>query len=247
MAETRMDKGSWLGLISNRPSRRHPAPGRFGIAVRQSRSIDDFEIRSRHVVMKRVLNVGGNSKSIPLPPVYEGWEHLLLDVDPKGRPDVVCDAREMTSLPAATYDAVYCSHNLEHYHRHEVPRVLAGFRHVLKTDGFVHLRVPDIGAVMRIAVQRNLDIDDVLYQSRGRPITVRDVIYGWGVEIERSGNDFFAHKTGFSSKSLTAALHAAGFINVFVGIGNLEIIAYAFTGKASDSAIELLKLPVAAA
>jgi len=59
--------------------------------------------------MKKVLNVGGNSKAIPLPPEYAGWDHLLLDIDPKGNPDVVCDARELMTLPAAQFDAVYCS------------------------------------------------------------------------------------------------------------------------------------------
>lgn len=193
--------------------------------------------------MRKVLNVGGNNKAIPLPPIYRGWAHLLLDIDPKGEPDVVCDARAMTDLPAADYDAVYCSHNLEHYHRHEVPKVLAGFRHVLKADGFVHLRVPDIGAVMLAAAQNKLDIEDVLYKSPRGPITVHDVIYGYGVEIERSGNDFFAHKTGFTPKSLVKVLQAAGFASVFVGTGNLEVLAYAFTGRASDFAIELLNLP----
>lgn len=32
--------------------------------------------------MKRVLNVGGNDKSIALPPQYAGFEHLLLDIQP---------------------------------------------------------------------------------------------------------------------------------------------------------------------
>lgn len=80
----------------------------------------------------KVLNVGGNSKAIALPPIFDGYEHLLLDIDPTGKPDLLCDARELTSTPAAQYDAVYCSHNLEHYFRHDVPRVLAGFIHVLK-------------------------------------------------------------------------------------------------------------------
>lgn len=61
-------------------------------------------------------------------------------------PDVVCDARQLSQLPRATYDAVYCSHNLEHYYRHDVPKVLAGFSHVLKVGGFVHIIVPDMGA-----------------------------------------------------------------------------------------------------
>jgi SAM-dependent methyltransferase len=163
--------------------------------------------------MKKVLNVGGNSKEIPLPPQYAGWEHVLLDIDPKGKPDVVCDARQLSTLPAATYDSVYCSHNLEHYHHHDAKRVLAGFAHVLKSDGFVFLRVPDIAEVMRTALEKNLDIEDVLYQSAAGPISVRDVLYGYGVEIERSGNDFYAHKTGFTQKSLTAVVLATGFKN----------------------------------
>jgi len=63
--------------------------------------------------MKKVLNVGGNSKAIPLPPQYEGWDHVLLDIDQKGNPDVLCDARELITLPESVYDSVYCSHNLE--------------------------------------------------------------------------------------------------------------------------------------
>lgn len=64
--------------------------------------------------MKKVLNVGGNSKTIPLALQYAEFEHLLLDIDPKGAPDIVCDARQLTTLDASQFDAVYCSHNLEH-------------------------------------------------------------------------------------------------------------------------------------
>ena len=45
----------------------------------------------------KVLNVGGNSKAIALPPIFDGYEHLLLDIDPTGKPDLLCDARELTS------------------------------------------------------------------------------------------------------------------------------------------------------
>lgn len=193
--------------------------------------------------MRKVLNVGGNSKKIPLPPQYDGWEHVLLDIDPKGEPDVVCDARELTTLPNDTYGSVYCSHNLEHYYHHQVPKVLAGFAHVLKQDGFAYIRVPDMSEVMKVVVQNNLDIGDVLYQSAAGPITARDVIYGWGIEIERSGNDFFAHKTGFTQKSLTLALRAAGFSWVFTTLGKLEITAIAFKNKPDEYATQLLHLP----
>jgi hypothetical protein len=192
--------------------------------------------------MRKVLNVGGNSKAIPLPPQYEGWEHVLLDIDPTGNPDVVCDARELMRLPAFQYDSVYCSHNLEHYYHHDAKKVLAGFIHVLKADGFVFIRVPDMNAVMQTVVANNLDIDDELYQSPAGPIMVRDVIYGWGVQIERSGCDFFAHKTGFTEKSLSDILDAAGFSWIFTETGNLEVVAFAFKNEPSDYATKLLNL-----
>lgn len=193
--------------------------------------------------MRRLLNVGGNSKNIAMPAMYEGWEHVLLDIDPAGKPDIVCDARQLSQLRGSEYDAVYCSHNLEHYHRHDAVKVLAGFRHVLRQDGFVHIRVPDIGELIRIVAQRNLDIDDFLYQSPAGPIKVRDVFYGYGAEIERSGNDFYAHKTGFTEKSLVALLRHCGFSYVFSKAGNLEIGAIAFKDRPTEYARTLLKLP----
>jgi predicted O-linked N-acetylglucosamine transferase (SPINDLY family) len=194
--------------------------------------------------LKKVLNVGGNSKAIPLPDQYAGWEHHLLDIDPTGNPDIVCDARELTTLAADQYDAIYCSHNLEHYYRHDVGKVLAGFRHVLKPDGFVQVRVPDMAEVMRRAVTESLDIEDTLYESAMGPITVLDVMYGHVQQIERSGCEFFAHKTGFSRKSLVAALLRSGFSHVYVTAYSLELGAYAFKQAPSEATLSLLGLPV---
>lgn len=59
--------------------------------------------------MKKVLNVGGNNKSIPLPPQYIEFEHLLLDIDPRDEPDFVCDTRKLATLDAGQFDAIYCS------------------------------------------------------------------------------------------------------------------------------------------
>lgn len=193
-------------------------------------------------MVRRVLNVGGNSKDVALPPQYAGWEHVLLDIDPRGKPDIVCDARELTTLAGSSFDSIHCSHNLEHYHRHDVKRVLAGFQHVLKPDGFVFLRVPDMSELMQTVVAKKLDIDDVLYQSKAGPITVRDVIYGYGREIEETGNDYYAHKTGFTRKSLEAALRAGGFPVVFAGTGNLEVMAVALKGPPSPYVRSLFDL-----
>lgn len=178
--------------------------------------------------IRKVLNVGGNNKAIAIPPCFDGWQHDLLDIDPRGKPDVLCDARELWKLPPRQYDAIYCSHNLEHFHRHDVANVLKGFRIVLKKDGFIFVRVPDLHAVMCRVIDEGLDIDDVLYVAACGPILVRDVIYGYHVEIERSGNDFYAHKTGFTAKSLLNVLTDNGFTSVNIWCSSLDVTALAF-------------------
>lgn len=195
-----------------------------------------------------VLNVGGNNKTIPIPRHYNGWRHLLLDISPRDGVDLVCDARELPGEPPAQFDAVYCSHNLEHYFAHDADRVLRGFVNVLKTDGFAEIRVPDLDAVMRATLQQGLDIDDVLYHSDIGPILVRDVIYGWHVEIERTREDFYAHKTGFTNRSLAAALRRAGFalVEPAPSIGVFEARAFAFKQAPTAAQRALLGLPPAA-
>jgi len=195
--------------------------------------------------MKRVLNVGGGNKDVPLPPQYAGFEHVLLDIDPRGSPDILCDGRELTSLEASQFEAVLCDHNLEHYYRHDVPKVLKGFKHVLKDGGFADIRVPDIAELMRITIARGLDIDDVLYISTGGPVMVLDVLYGFSSEIEKTGTDFWCHKTGFTQKSLLKALLAAGFSKLYsyTSAEAFEIGALAFKGKPDDATQALFKLP----
>jgi hypothetical protein len=67
-------------------------------------------------------------------------------------------------------------------------------------------------------------------------------MYGWGKEIERSGNDFFAHKTGFTEKSLIATLIEANFYQVFSGSANLEVIAFAFKDEPSPAELAAIGL-----
>jgi SAM-dependent methyltransferase len=194
--------------------------------------------------VSRVLNVGGGSKSTPIPDYFSGWQHDLLDIDDRGAPDLVCDARELTTLEAAQYDAVYCSHNLEHYYRHEGLRVLQGFVHILKEDGFAEIRVPDIAQVIAGVQERQLDVDDVLYESAAGPITAHDVIYGLQSEIVKSGQDFYAHKTGFTPKSLFKFLHEGGFRHVFLA-EDVELAVHALAFKREPTADQraLLDLP----
>lgn len=201
-------------------------------------------INHNDLPIKKFLNVGGGTKDTIIPEQYHNWQHILLDIDSSVNPDIVCDARKLNTLPANEYDAIYCSHNLEHYLRHDALDVLKGFLHVLKDDGFAHIRVPDVQEVMRRAVNNNLDIGDTLYISSVGPISIRDVIYGYEKQIEETGQDYYAHKTGFSPKSLKEFMQEAGFPIVGIGINNaaFEITAFGFKQEPSDEIKSLFKI-----
>jgi len=174
------------------------------------------------ITQRSVLNVGSGACRIALPAVYAAWRKVFLDINPVTKPDVLCDARQMVSLPAGTYDSVYSSHLLEHFYAHEVPNVLSGFRHVLKSDGFVFLLVPDIGGLMQEIVEKRLGLLDTLYTSEVGPINARDVLYGHAGRIAQDDGDWQAHKTGFTQELLGRLVRDV-FPNVYVRVENREI------------------------
>ncbi|MEI7817233.1 MAG: hypothetical protein WCI45_08565 [Desulfuromonadales bacterium] len=191
-------------------------------------------------VSKKVLNVGGNDKAIPIPSCFDGWQHDLLDIDPTGNPDILCDARELWKMPPRQYEAVYCSHNLEHYFAHDVLKVLKGFRLILKKDGFAYIRVPNLVGVMQSLINSKMELDDELYMSPSGPIAPLDVIFGYRKQIEQSGVDFYAHKTGFSVTLLVRALKQSGFTCVLTSHDDLEISAFAFKTEPTGEQIRML-------
>ena len=190
-----------------------------------------------------VLNVGGGNKNVAIPAHFDGWRQTLLDVNPAA--DIVCDARKLRDfVPAMNCDAVYCSHNLEHYYQHEVPGMLGAFAAVLKPAGFAEIRVPDIGAlILHMAVQK-IDIAQMIYDSPAGPISAHDVFYGFGAEIRDSGKDYYAHKTGFSRASLSAALFAGGFpVLCFAPpLADWELHVFAFKQQPDDALMQRLGL-----
>lgn len=187
---------------------------------------------------KLVLNVG-SAGSRDLPPVFANWQQTTLDIDPRTGADIIADALELRRLPPSTYNAVYCSHCLEHFPRHEVRAVLAGFHHVLKPAGFTYLRVPDIAALVTELATR--DIDDVWYISQGGPITFHDVLYGWGRQLA-AGNKYYAHKSGFTELALTRELSKAGFPVAMIARDLGELHAYGFKVKPTARQLRSLQL-----
>lgn len=174
----------------------------------------------------KVLNVGGNSKEIPLPAIYDSWQQVLLDIDPKSGADIICDARDMLGIKER-FDSVYCSHCLEHFYSFDVPAVLKGFKKVLNKTGFIYIRVPDLLEVIKNTVDKKIDLNETLYHSMAGPITPLDILFGLQKEVKRSGQDFFAHKTGFSAKTMRQTLQEAGFKHINIAQRDLELIVFA--------------------
>ena len=138
----------------------------------------------------------------------ESWKEIRFDIDEKVSPDIVGTLLDMSAVEAESVDAIYSSHNIEHVFPHEVPIVLREFHRVLKDDGMVVLVCPDLQSVCEAVVDDKLL--QPLYESPAGPISPIDILYGHRPAIAR-GNEYMAHKGGFTYSVLNDAFIEAGF------------------------------------
>lgn len=139
------------------------------------------------------------------------WQEVRLDIDPAVQPDHLGSMTNMQSLPSASVDAVYSSHNIEHLFAHEVPLALQEFSRVLKDDGFAVITCPDLQSVCQLVAEDRLL--DPAYQSPAGPISPLDILYGHRASLA-NGNLFMAHRSGFTRSVLDGTLRAFGFATV---------------------------------
>ena len=172
----------------------------------------EAEERQKAMNAKTILHVGpGHRKNgAKLPAAFQGseWKEIRLDIDPANEPDIVGSMLDMAAVQDASVDAIYSAHNIEHVYAHEVPQVLKEFLRVLKPDGFLVATCPDLQTVCQLVAEDKLG--DAAYTSQAGPITPLDILYGHGAALA-AGHHYMAHKTGFTLKTLTQALHHAGF------------------------------------
>ncbi len=163
---------------------------------------------------KKFLHVGcGQNYKDKTTPAFasEDWQEVRLDIDKSAKPDIVSSVLDLDIIDSESFDAVFSSHNIEHVYAHEVPIMLKGFLRVLNNDGFFVVTCPNLVPVARLIVEDKLT--EPAYVSPAGPISPLDILHGHGASIEK-GNEFMAHKTGFSPKSLNAALLEAGFQSI---------------------------------
>ncbi|QIG99801.1 MULTISPECIES: class I SAM-dependent methyltransferase [unclassified Bradyrhizobium] len=166
------------------------------------------------------------------------WEEIRLDVDADVDPDIVGSITDLSELfPPASFDAIWCSHLMEHLYAHEIHPTFVQFREVLKPDGFALIMSPDLEAVAQHMLTQGLGA--IAYVSAAGPIRPLDMIYGHSGAIEQ-GRHHMAHKTGFSTDRMGNLLLSAGFPTVSVRSGNFEICALALMPEADDGRIRPL-------
>jgi tetratricopeptide (TPR) repeat protein len=161
-----------------------------------------------------VLHVGcGHAHPELLHQRFRGseWRELRLDIDPNTKPDVIASLTDMRAVDTATVDAVWSSHNIEHLFAHEVPLALGEFHRVLKPGGFALITLPDLQQIAQLVVADKLE--EVAYVSPAGPIRPLDCIYGLALAVAR-GNEFMAHRTGFTATTLRRHVTEAGFVKL---------------------------------
>lgn len=150
-----------------------------------------------------LLHVGCGGDSLPEWAVGK-YREVRLDISTDNQPDILASMTDMGDI--GTFDAVYCSHALEHLHPHEVAIALGEFHRVLNPGGFAVVFVPDLEGVSAT--------EDVLFVAPCGPITGLDLLYGLRSLIPVM--PYMAHNTGFVADTLKAAFAEAAFDRIVV-------------------------------
>ncbi len=136
------------------------------------------------------------------------WSEVRFDIDETVKPDYIGTMTDMSVLESNSFDAIYSSHNIEHLFFHEVPIAMKEFHRVLKDDGFLYLRCPDLQTLGQYLADDK--VHEPLYTSGLGPIATLDILYGLRSDLKK-GKHFMAHKTGFTARLLYGFFADAGF------------------------------------
>ena len=196
--------------------------------------------------MRTFLNVGcGHKSDLQILGFDDGnWEEIRLDIDVGVKPDIVGTLTDMNLVETASVDAVHSAYNIDHIYPHEVPIALAEFYRVLKDDGFVVRRCPDIQKICEAVVQDKLL--DTYYEINGLKIAPIDILYGNRQEIS-SGLMYMKKKVGFTYSVLDTAFYQAGFKVRYGGsveFNGAELALVAFKQEKSKEEIKKIANPL---
>jgi len=145
----------------------------------------------------KLLHVGCGGD--PLPYFLQDYAETRLDIDDTHKPDILASMTDMGDI--GEFDAILCSHSLEHLLPHDVAKALTEFVRVLKPGGFSVIFVPDLEDVKAT--------EEPLFEAPCGTITGLDLLYGLRSLLHVM--PYMAHRTGFIAKTLEQAVLNAGF------------------------------------
>ena len=174
----------------------------------------------------------------------DDWKEIRLDIDEDVNPDIVGTLTDMKLVETATVDVVYSAYNIDHIYAHEVPIALGEFYRVLKDDGIVFVRCPDIQSVCKAVLEDKL-LETFYETEDGQKITPLDILLGNRQEL-LDGNEFMAKKCGFTYSVLNKAFSDAGFKARYGGriaFNGAELALVAFKQKKPEDEIKKIANP----
>ncbi len=131
------------------------------------------------------LHLGCGKRHIP------GWFHIDAVAFP--HIDLLSAIDHIPQAADGSASIIYSAHTLEHFPRQRTPEVLREWRRILRHGGILRVAVPDFDALAR------------LYLDTGDMALIHGPVWGGG------GALYDVHHTGFSERTLKAALIEAGF------------------------------------
>lgn len=164
--------------------------------------------------MKTFIHIGcgrKNKNSTAAGFIDDDWREVRVDISPACHPDIEADMLDMHMIKNGAVDALFSSHNLEHVYPHEVPKALHEFKRVINEDGFMVVGCPDLEAVCSEIMAGKLM--EPIFDTPSGLIAPIDILYGWRQAVA-NGQQYMAHKCGFTMKSLISQAKSAGFGSV---------------------------------
>ena len=152
------------------------------------------------------LNLGCGDK------ILEGYINVDVVESRAGKsPDIICELSDLKIFPNDYADEVMAIHVVEHFWRWEIENVLKEWIRVLKPGGKMILECPNLISVCKNILKFDKEKD---FDRLDGPFGIGQ-IFGIG--------ESFGHKYSYTPNTLSKHLESAGFRNLIVSDGSIEV------------------------
>ena len=142
---------------------------------------------------------------------------FYMDLNPRFKPDILCDAAEIPKKWDNHFDIILASHVLEHFAYNKVVDVLKGWHKCIKENGILIVCVPSLEWASKVILN---GFEEKLWMGH---------IYGG------QDNIYNTHHMGFTHDLLEECITRADFKIEFDGWSFYNFRAYDFMGDGKDT------------